>query len=208
MKVKYPRTYHLPYSLGSTSDDKIQYDLSNFESKEIVITEKVDGENSNMTNKDFWNRSLDYEPHESRTYIKGIWGNIKYLIPDYMRICGENLYAKHSIEYNNLEDYFQVFSIWEDNKCLSFNDTLEWCDLLELTHVPILYQGLYSEKVIKETISRLDLTKQEGVVIRLDSSFKFEDFSKSVVKWVRPNHVQTDKHWKSQKLVKNKLKIN
>lgn len=27
MKIKYPRTYHLEWSEGKTSDDKVQYDL-------------------------------------------------------------------------------------------------------------------------------------------------------------------------------------
>jgi len=42
---KYKRTPHLPWSEGVTNDDKIQYDLTNFEGEEIVISEKMDGEN-------------------------------------------------------------------------------------------------------------------------------------------------------------------
>jgi len=32
-------------------------------------------------------------------------------------------------------------------------------------------------------------------------------FYKSVVKYVRKNHVQTDIHWKNNALIKNELKI-
>ena len=42
---KYPRTYHLPWSLGSTNDDKFMEDTVSFIGKRIVITEKMDGEN-------------------------------------------------------------------------------------------------------------------------------------------------------------------
>ena len=45
MKQKYPRTYHLPWSLGATSDDKILKDTSCFDDKIVIITEKLDGEN-------------------------------------------------------------------------------------------------------------------------------------------------------------------
>lgn len=37
---KYGRTYHLPWSPGTTSDDKISNDISSLIGSEIVITEK------------------------------------------------------------------------------------------------------------------------------------------------------------------------
>ena len=40
------------------------------------------------------------------------------------RICGENLFAKHSVEYNDLPSFFMVFSWWEANKCLSWDETI------------------------------------------------------------------------------------
>lgn len=141
MKLKYPRTYHFEWSEGCTSDDKIQYDLSNFENKEIIITEKMDGENTAMMKDCIYARSLDSNNHISRNYVKGIWGNIKHEIPDGFRICGENMYAKHSIHYNNLKSYFLVFSIWNNEECLSWDETLEYCDLLNLTTVDDLSDG-------------------------------------------------------------------
>lgn len=45
MKVKYPKTYHLSWSLGRSDDDKVLHDISCFCDKEIVVTEKMDGEN-------------------------------------------------------------------------------------------------------------------------------------------------------------------
>ena len=45
--MKYPRTYHLPYSPGATKDDKKLQDgwFSSYIGQEIVITAKLDGEN-------------------------------------------------------------------------------------------------------------------------------------------------------------------
>jgi hypothetical protein len=48
---------------------------------------------------------------------------------------------------------------------------------------------------------------REGVVIRKADSFEGKDFSNSVMKWVRSNHVQTSEHWKDQEIIKNKLKM-
>ncbi len=36
MKIKYPRTYHLEWSEGKSSDDKVQFDLSNFLEKKLL----------------------------------------------------------------------------------------------------------------------------------------------------------------------------
>jgi hypothetical protein len=53
---------------------------------------------------------------------------------------------------------------------------------------------------------KIDTEKQEGYVVRLAASFKFEDFAKSVAKWVRKNHVTTTNHWKLEKVIPNTLK--
>jgi len=36
--------------------------------------------------------------------------------------------------------------------------------------------------------------------------FKDEQFSTSVAKWVRKDHVQSDEHWKNQQIVRNALR--
>jgi len=50
---KYPRTYHLPYSPGATKDDKkLQAGwFDNFAGQEIVITSKLDGENTHFLHR-------------------------------------------------------------------------------------------------------------------------------------------------------------
>lgn len=204
--MKYPKTYHLPWSLGVTNDDKIQWDLSYLEGKSIVVTEKMDGENCTITSEKQYARSLDSAYHESQSYVRQKWGEIKHLIPSGVRICGENVAAKHSIEYDKLEDYFLVFSIWDNTTCLDWDTTLEFCDLFNLKTVPVLWEGKFNENFLKNFHQTLDLSLQEGYVIRIKDSFDIDDFNKTVLKFVRANHVQTNKHWKNQKITYNKLK--
>lgn len=45
MYYKYPRTYHLPFSETITEDDKRLKDTKQFENMNVVITEKMKGEN-------------------------------------------------------------------------------------------------------------------------------------------------------------------
>jgi hypothetical protein len=44
-RVKYPRTFHLPWSPGVNRDDRTMEDISVFENQEVIICEKLDGEN-------------------------------------------------------------------------------------------------------------------------------------------------------------------
>ena len=209
--VKYPRTYHLPYSNGINKDDKqltIEKMLSLYSGKEIVITEKMDGENTSLYNDYTHARSIDSKNHLSRNWVKKFWNdNVSGNLPERWRICGENLYAKHSIGYDNLESYFYGFSIWnEKNFCLSWEETLEYFELLNIKPVKVLYQGIFDEKVIKEIINNMDTNKVEGFVLRLSSEFSYHEFKSSVAKFVRDNHIQTTQHWMhGQKVEPNQL---
>ena len=46
---------------------------------------------------------------------------------------------------------------------------------------------------------------REGVVVRRAGAFPDEVFSRSLAKWVRKGHVQTDEHWMHQAIVAQKL---
>ena len=106
--MKYPRTFHLPNSPGRSSDDKVHADLSVFQGKNLMATIKMDGENTTMTRDTVHARSLDSNDHESQHWVKSLWSQIRFNIPEGWRVCGENLFAKHSIAYKNLGSYFHV----------------------------------------------------------------------------------------------------
>jgi len=203
---KYPRTPHLPWSRGGTSDDIHLYDVDHFAGKEVVVTEKMDGENTTMYCDTIHARSLDGRHHPSRDWVKALHGMIANELPKNWRFCGENVYAQHSIVYENLASYFYLFSVWNDeNVALSWDETLEWANLLSVETVPELYRGEYDSKVIKQLTTDIDTDTQEGYVIRLADSFRFEDFDQSMGKWVRNGHVQTDQHWMHAPIVPNGL---
>lgn len=207
MLQKYPRTPHLPWSPGFTSDDEVSKSVAHFEGKEIVVTEKMDGENTSLYRDHLHARSLDSGHHPSRNWIKKLHAQIAKDIPEGWRVCGENLYARHSIGYENLPSYFMVFSIWnERNEALSWSDTLEWTELLGLNHVTVLYRGEWNEKAVRACYNPSEhLSTREGYVVRVANSFDYKDFAKSLGKFVRKNHVQTSEHWMHQAVVPNGL---
>ena len=202
---KYPRTPHLPWSPGATSDDVFLVDTSLFDNKQVVVTEKMDGENTTLYADYMHARSVNSRYHPSRDWVKGFHGTIAHLIPKDWRVCGENLYAIHSIEYDNLPSYFLAFGIFDEkNICLSWEDFIEKCEELKLATPKVFYKGIWDQAKIK-AIS-FDRDSVEGYVVRIADSFHFHDFAKSVAKCVREGHVQTQTHWMHQQVRPNKLK--
>lgn len=203
---KYPRTYHFSFSEGATSDDKITEDDFLLKNKKIVITEKMDGENTTIYNNYWHARSLTSSHQEYHSKLIRRMQEFQYLIPDNLRICGEDLCVKHSIYYDNLPDIFLAFSVWENEICYSWEDTLEICDMLEIKTVPVLYEGDFDLDLIKEIAKKVVKEGKEGIVVRSFDKFLYKDFSKNVMKFVRKNHVQTDKHWSKGEIIYNKVR--
>lgn len=204
--IKYPRTYHLPWSLGFSSDDKVLKSVEHFEGQKVVVTEKMDGENTTMYSDRVYARSIDSNGGEDRAWVKQLWSTIRGEIPKGWRICGENLYARHSLPYDDLQSYFYGFSVWDEhNQCLPWVDTLEIFSMLEITPVRTLYCGKWDEGHLRELAIKLDTSKVEGYVVRTAGGFPYNEFSLNAAKFVRANHVQTDKHWRHSALIPNTL---
>jgi len=205
-RYKYPRTMHLPWSPGWTKDDRVLKSTNHFLGQEVVVTEKMDGENTTLGRDYTHARSTSSGNHISRHWLKQFHSTFGYNLPDYLRICGENLYAQHSIAYENLPSYFLAFSVWERELCWHWDDTVDYVEKLGLSMVPILWRGIWDEKKIVKITEQLDLSKQEGVVVRRVNAFSVEDFSLHLAKWVRSDHVTTDEHWLNKPVIPNKLR--
>jgi len=206
--IKYPRTSHLPFSPNRSNDDRVLKSLDHFIGMKIAILIKMDGENSTLYKNGCHARSLDSNNHISRNWLKNKHASIQHLIPDNYRICGENLYAKHTIHYHNLSDYFLIFSIWEDNKCLSWEDTKYKCNEFGLKTVPTYKICEFNEKELRKLqIKEFENDVCEGYVIRNAESFNFDDFNKNIAKYVNPTFQIQGDHWTKNNIIKNELKL-
>lgn len=205
MRIKYPSTPHLPWSLGLQNNDRLILHLDAFQGQEVVVTEKLDGENTSLYQDDLHARSLDTRPHPSRTWVKAERGRIAHEIPVGWRFCGENVYAVHSLRYEDLAGYFYLFSVWDDrNMSLAWDEVLDWAQRLQLPTPRELYRGLWDEEALQAI--QIDLERMEGYVVRVTGEISYQEFPLKLAKWVRPNHVQTDQHWLSKPVEANGLK--
>lgn len=201
---KYSRTYHLNFSPGATSDDRIAISCKRLIGKEIVILEKADGGNCGYDNGGTFDRShAAYTTSAWSRWVRELHSmRIKGNLEDGLFLFGENLEGIHSIEYTNLKSYFYLFGARHNTTWLSWDKILEYAYLLDLEVVPVLFRGIVnSEKELEDLVNKF-MTEpselggvKEGVVVRVTEEFENDKFPECVQKYVRPNHVTTDKHW-------------
>lgn len=205
--VKYPRTFHLPWSPGIHDDDRMHSTTDQWKDKDVIVGIKMDGENTSVYNNYVHARSVDSPNHASRNWVKNFASTFQFDIPEGWRVCGENMFATHSIHYDDLTSYFIGFGVWNDrNECLGWDETLEWFDLLGIEPNRVIYEGPYDEDLIRGIHNQLDFEKDEGYVMRTRDGFSYGDYRKYVGKYVRQGHVQTVKHWMhGQPIIPNKL---
>jgi hypothetical protein len=187
--VKPPRTWHLPWSLGRTPDDRVLANLDAFRGERVVVTVKKDGGNTSLYSDVCHGRSVDGRDHPMMHWVKNFHAGIAHDIPEAWRIVGENLFARHSIAYRDLPSYFLGFQVWNArNVCLDWDSTLEWFSLLGVSPVEIVFDGLFDEAAIRRIGQTLDLDAEEGYVVRVARAFTYAEYKTCVGKFVRAGH--------------------
>lgn len=202
---KYGRTYHLPISPGATSDDKVMQGLDGLMTDDLVVTEKMDGENTTIHRGGSHARSPDSRYHPSRDWLKAFAAGISPQLADGERIVGENLYARHSVGYDNLPSYFLGFGWIVDDEVHSWDTTLARFEELGVTPVPTLYRGPFTSSLFENLAASLDRTRQEGFVARVAAAFPEAEMPIRMGKYVRAGHVQDETHWMKAELFPNRL---
>ena len=83
-----PATSHSP---GATSDDKVMAALDQLIVYDLVITEKMDGENATVHSAGSHARSPDGRYHQSREWLKAFATSVIPQLAANERVVGENL---------------------------------------------------------------------------------------------------------------------
>lgn len=212
---KYGRTYHYPFSPGTTSDDRIshQYREKLACIDTVIHTEKLDGENNCLSQYGVFARS-----HAAPTVspwtrsLRERWNMIRGDLGEY-EIFGENLYAIHSILYPRIEEHYFVFGVRENDRWLSWEETRFIAACFDFPTVPVLdtvkvnpaAPDMFDNRILElvarpGTFGSIDVhtgkpCTMEGLVTRNVKDYAVEDFSRNVFKYVRKGHVKTDEHW-------------
>ena len=167
--IKYPRTQHLEGSrLQAGDEDLTQVPFSEILGRHIVIEEKIDGANTALSFDSQGNLLLQnrghylYGGHRERHYnLFKNWANLHKdaffdVLEDRYIMYGEWMYAKHTIFYDALPDYFMEFDIYDrtNDVFLSTDERKKLtCRLPMIYSVPVLAKGVFTKK--EEVLSYL-----------------------------------------------------
>lgn len=221
MFYKFPSTPYIEMDSTIKRNDiilsKSEVDL--IISKEIVVEEKIDGANLGISFDENGELRLQNRGSYLFSPYMGQWKKIKNwvmihenkmfdLLTDKYILFGEWCYAKHSIYYDSLPDWFIGFDIYDvkNNKFLSVDKRNEILLKMELASVPQLGRGKYSQNELLSFfgISKFGKELCEGIYIRQEKDGYLGYRAKMVRKEFRQN---IDVHWSKEILQCNRLCI-
>jgi hypothetical protein len=174
---KYCRSLHAQISLGTTSDDRFMPDgyIDAFAGMDnLILTEKMDGENNSFTKHALFARS-----HAAPTIspwtkpLRERWELIKNDLGD-AELFGEGMYGTHSIAYSKLESFFYLFGVRVKDVWLSWEEVEFYAKMFDFPTVPeitlkgklkdFFKEGLNENKALQEWLKfNLGMTWEESV---------------------------------------------
>lgn len=218
---KFPSTPHLAI-LGDIDlrDDKVmsEPERDDFLRNELIVEEKVDGANLGIS----FDRDATIRVQNRGAYIRlpgvGQWKKLaEWLAPkvdalfeqlsDRFILFGEWCYARHTVAYDRLPDWFLGFDAY-DRKADRFFSAARRNDLLEkagIFPVPQVARGRYTIDELSGLLaqSRFGDRPAEGLYLRSDEG----DWLARRAKLVRPAFIQSiEEHWSHSGVIANRLK--
>ena len=218
---KFPRTQHIFNIGGATVDDRIlsQESYNSFLSNEdVFIAEKVDGAQMGISIDENYKVKIQNRSHFVNSKSHSQFEKLDKWIIDHSQslfeildqdtiLFGEWLYAKHSIEYTGLPDYFLAFDLYNKKKKLFYNRDIlvEKLKDTNIHFVREMFRGKIKDKsqLLKMIEQKSEYTdgRVEGIYLKV-----FEgDYVKERCKLVRNDFICGNDHWSKRGIVINKL---
>jgi ATP-dependent RNA circularization protein (DNA/RNA ligase family) len=220
---KFPSTPHLAWlGTGPVRGDKVftSPELSSFLDQPLIVEEKLDGANLGISlavdgELRFQNRGNWLEGKLSNQWERlRHWGAnhlaaLQAFLPPNHILFGEWCYARHSVTYNRLPDWFIAFDVVDCGQ-QRFWSTIRRDRLLAelgLAVVPQIATGRFTLAELAERLKApgaFSSEPREGLYLRLEGP----DWLTDRAKLVRSSFTQQiTEHWSSRPLEKNELAI-
>ena len=131
--------------------------------REIVITEKIDGENCGIERGGVYARShAAYTTSPWSSMVRQLHGRISHDLHEGIMLFGENVEGIHSIEYVDLNSPFYLFGIRENDFWSSWKEVEETAFLLSIPTAPVLFQGkVASTRELESVVKDIEISKIE-----------------------------------------------
>ncbi|MEI7451343.1 MAG: RNA ligase family protein [Desulfomonile sp.] len=219
---KFPFTPHLAL-LGDVEvrGDKVmsQSERNDFLQHELVVEEKVDGANLGIS----FDAEGNIRAQNRGAYLHfpgmGQWKKLaEWLAPrtdaffvhltDRYMLFGEWCYARHSVFYNRLPDWFLGFDLYDKqaNRFLSCRRRDDLFRKIDVLQVPTIAHGHFTLSELRVLLSRSKISDHpaEGLYLRFDQG----DWLEERAKIVRPAFMQSvESHWSRSAIKPNVLRL-
>jgi ATP-dependent RNA circularization protein (DNA/RNA ligase family) len=217
---KFPSTPYLALiDEAGIREDKVMSEVERmaFLQREFVVEEKVDGANLGISfDSEGEIRAQNRGAHLTLPRV-GQWKNLDAwlapridalfsLLSDRYILFGEWCYARHSIWYEQLPDWFLGFDVYDKltQKFLSSSRRNDFLKKANIAQVPMLASGCFTYAEIKNMLVQSKLSSQpaEGLYLRTDMGEWLVDRAKLVC----PIFMQSlEQHWSRSPITPNKL---
>lgn len=219
---RFPQTPHIKWiGEGLPREDKLmgQGEIDQFINGYLSIEEKMDGANVGFSLDDqgklrAQNRGqYIVQPYAGQYNRLKAWldvhgETIRDCLEPSLILFGEWLAAKHSLDYDNLSDWFMVFDVYDRERGAfwSVERRNELAELAGLATVPLCDQGYFTlEKLVDMANSRASVHRKgnlEGIVARRDEG----DWCVARGKIVREDFKQAiEEHWSKRTIIWNRV---
>ncbi len=219
---KFPKTPHLAILVDNiVRDDKVMSESERemFLRHELVIEEKIDGANLGIS----FDQDVHIQCQNRGAYLQypytGQWKKLsEWLAPkadilfekltNRYILFGEWCYARHSVFYDRLPDWFLGFDIFDRGslKFLSCSGRDAVFRDIGISGILVIKKGSFNLPELKRTlsISCFSDNPAEGIYLRFDQG----DWLKQRAKLVRPEFMQSvGEHWSRKGIRANQLKL-
>lgn len=221
---RFPHTPHIDWlGEGMPRDDKVldEAEIASLLAQPLRVEEKLDGANLGISLRDngelrAQNRGQYLlEPFAGQFSRLNSWlAQHRYALTDHLSsdviVFGEWCAARHSLDYDNLPDWFVVFDVYDRSaqkfwSCARRNALAE---TLGLAVVPTLYEGTATVDELKNLLSSASSQYREGtpegIVMRQDSA----QWCEARAKLVRADFAQSiEEHWRSRAIEWNDVRL-
>lgn len=218
--TKFPHTPHLIWlGQGKPRDDKVlsKRDVDEFLNGDIVVEEKVDGTNLGLSLASdgalqVQTRGAQIKPGSHPQY-DALWpwlcshgADLREVLSRGLMLFGEWCFAKHSIPYDKLPDWFLLFDVYDrrEKRFWSILDRNSLAEKTRLKTVPFISQGGLAAGQLPALLrdSVLYGGPMEGIYLRREMTGHLL----ARAKIVNPLFIsQLQEHWSGNQFVRNKL---
>lgn len=219
---KFPSTPHLALLENvKVRGDKVmsESERNDLLRHDLVVEEKVDGANLGIS----FDAEGSIRAQNRGAYLHlpaaGQWKRLAaWLAPrteafleqltDQYILFGEWCYARHSVWYDSLPDWFLAFDVYDRTTAcfLSCSRRDKFFSEIGVFSVPRLDGGLFTLSELSQLLSQSQLGDRppEGLYLRFDQGDRLVQRAKLV----RPAFVQSvEQHWSHRHIVANRLKL-